>query len=116
MGRRKGTYNQGLRLVELYEALMNGRRVRAADWTVHFETSRHTVERDMALLRDLLKNELETVPGHDGRLYHYMPSQQRTRAVQRWQVLAIGVGARLAGFLEGERFRAGIRRLLEQLR
>ena len=116
MGRAKGTYNQGLRLVELYEALMTGSRVRAADWAETFETSRRTVERDVALLRDLLKDRLETVPGHDGRLYHYMPSQQRSRAVQRWQVLAIGVGARLAGFLEGERFRTGIQGLLEQLR
>ncbi len=116
MGRRKGTYNQGLRLVELYDALMSGSRVRAAEWAEKFETSRRTVERDVALLRDLLGDRLETVPGHDGRVHYYLPSRQRRQDVQRWQVLAIGVGARLAGFLEGERFRTGIQGLLEQLR
>ncbi len=112
--RPTGRYTQARRLVELYDRLHLGGTLHAGGLAEEFGLSRRTIERDLAVLREVLGPRLTYEErGQPGwRLRGRVPRWSATR----WQVLAVAVGVRMVGFLSGRRFRTDVGPLLDRLR
>lgn len=106
-------YSQGERLLSLYDMLHQGQRLNAGRAAETLEVSRRTIERDLRYLHDVLA--LEEVEEEHGLSYQ-LPHAGRQWRITPWQVLAISVGARLTGFLSGQRFATEVEPLLDQFR
>lgn len=115
-GRPSGTYTQGARLLRLYDRLHRGDRLNARDVADNLGTTRRTIERDLAELKRVLGEALRREVLPDTRVAYWMPSAERQWSVTRWQVLAIATGARLTGFLSGDRFAPHAAPMVEQMR
>ncbi len=111
--RPAGAYTQARRLMVLYDRLMTGGIVHAPREAAALGVSRRTVERDLAVLQDVLGPRLryDEVPRPGWRVVG-----TARWSTTRWQVLAVALGARAVGFLSGRRFVTDVGPLLDGLR
>jgi len=100
--------------VELYDRLQHGGILHAGRLAEELGVSRRTVERDLAILRDVLGSRIvyRDHPEPGWRRRGRAPSWPATR----WQVLAVAVGVHMVGFLSGRRFHTDVGPLLDRLR
>ncbi len=113
--RPRGRYTQSHRLLALYDMLHRGGALRSDAAAEELGVSRRTIERDIAVLDEVLEGRVvrETTP--DGGAARRLPEAERRWHVTLGQLLAVGLGARLAGFLSGKHFVTDVAPLLEQL-
>jgi proteasome accessory factor B len=106
-GRRRGSYTQAERLLELHERLLQGATIRVSADAAELGISERQLQRDLAVLQRHLGARLERHPEHG---WWHMPRERKRgqeRRVALAQVLAIELGAKLSAFLwEPSRMRA----------
>ncbi|MEZ4266747.1 MAG: WYL domain-containing protein [Myxococcota bacterium] len=101
-------------MLELYDRLHRGQTIRASTIAEAMGVDRRTLQRDLAVLREVLGPRLEDVeqPEIGWRLAH----SQRRWGTTRWQLLGVALGARMMGFLSGRSFDGQVGPLLSELR
>jgi hypothetical protein len=112
--RPRGRYTQPRRLLQLYDRLHLGQRIHPTRLAEDLGVSRRTLERDLSVLGDVLGYRLERTMGTDGKVVYHL-DRASTWPTTRWQVLAVAVGARMTGFLQGRRFAKEVSPLLSAL-
>ena len=110
----KGTYSQARRLLELYNRLFRKDLIRPREAAELLGVSRRTVERDMAVLREVLGEKL-VFEGEPDWVYR-LGGQARKWPTTRWQVLSVVLGVKMTGFLSGRQFATDVNPLLSRLR
>ncbi|MCK5688386.1 WYL domain-containing protein, partial [Myxococcota bacterium] len=115
-GRPAKKYSQALRLIKLYDMLKDGADLRASELSSDFGVHSRTIERDIAILKTALDTRMDyRDEGGRGRV-HFLPRDKKFKDIVPWQILAIGVGTKLTGFLSGQSFVTEVRPLLDELR
>lgn len=114
VGRPAAEYSQAARLFELYDRLHRGSTLRAADLARELNLSQRTVQRDLAVLREVLGQSLQTVEQPEPGVR--LSSRQRYRNITKWQVMGVSLGMQMIRFLSGRSFDADMKPLLTALR
>ncbi len=109
-------YSQAERVVALYDMLHRGAALRPERDGEQFGVGRRTLERDLAVLGGILGPRLERVEEPGVGVVYRLPPAARRWKLTPWQLLAVGVGTRMTGFLSGRRFSTEIQPLLEQFK
>jgi len=116
LGRPKKKYSQAERTLQLYDRLHRGQTLRASTLARELSVDRRTLQRDLGVLSEVLQargTPLERVADPEPGVR--LPNPGKRWTTTRWQVLAVALGARLSGFLSGERFATQVAPLLSQL-
>ena len=115
-GRPAKTYSQAHRLIALYDALHKNGRLRLQDVADDYHVSLRTLQRDLALLQEVLPGLVRDEGSKTGGSVEYsLPHAADRWKVQREQLLALAVGASMTAFLSGPHFVTTVRPLLDQL-
>lgn len=114
VGRPASEYSQAARVVELYDRLNRGATLHVSSLARELRLSSRTLQRDLAVLREVLGPALEAVelPEPGVRLVN----RQRYRSITKWQVMGVSVGMQMMRFLSGRSFDAQVKPLLSGLR
>jgi predicted DNA-binding transcriptional regulator YafY len=116
VGRPPKKYSQAERVLELYRRLLQpGGFVSPALDYPDFNCDKRTLQRDVAVLREVLGDDLEHVEDV-GLGWVYRLTRPREWEVEPSQVLAIVAGANATRFVSGRKFSNEIQPILEQLR
>jgi proteasome accessory factor B len=115
-GRPPETYSQARRLIGLYDALRRGGRLRLQEVADKYGVGIRTLQRDVAVLQDLLDGLIRHDASESGGGVEYeLPHAAGQWKVEGAQLLALAVGANMTAFLSGPHFVTKVRPLLDQL-
>ena len=114
--RPKKEYSQAERVLALYDMLYREGSVRPERECQTFSVAKRTLERDIAVLRRMLGARLERYEDPELGVVYRLPYSSRRWKLTPWQLLAVGVGTRMTGFLSGKQFATEIKPLLEQFK
>lgn len=112
-GRPASKYSQSYRLLDLYDRLHRGETLRASAVAQALGMDKRTLQRDFAVLRELLGARIEQVDEPEAGLR--LARERRRWGTTKWQVLAVALGARMSGFLSGRSFDTQVSPLLSEL-
>ncbi len=112
----KGKYPQGQRLLMLYDMLLLGRKLCSKEEAKTFNISRRTLERDLAILKDVLQERLIAEEDDSFGVSYFLNRSSKRWKISPWQILAVSVGARVTGFLSGHHFATEVEPILDQFR
>jgi predicted DNA-binding transcriptional regulator YafY len=115
MGRPKGSYRQAQRLIDLYDRMIRGQTLQAAQLATDLNLHVRSVQRDLAILHEVLEDRVERVedPEHGLRL---VGRSGRKWSVTRWQLMSVALGARMTKFMSGLTFDAALQPQIDQWR
>ena len=115
-GRPRRAYSQAARVLLIHKKLMAGATISPATFGPELGVSRRTIERDIALLKETLQEDLQHKELDQGRWGYRLRRPARTWHVDRAEILALAAGARSTEFLSGPYFSTDIRPIIGQLR
>lgn len=115
-GRPSERYSQAARVLRLYDHLHKNGHLQPTRVAEAHNVSRRTIERDIALLSEVLDTGLVRDVDSEEFVTYRLVRPSRRWATTRWQALAVAVGARMTGFLRGRHFATEVEPLLDQLR